>query len=574
MNRFFRLYIFVFIAAGICMPAISFAGERQKRPAPRNFPKPFTVMVPVRDGKKLAADVFLPSDEGKFPTIFIFTPYSRKRLTAAVPYAAKKSRLLDREHYVFVCADWRGFYGSKAAAVQSKKGPFKQVGEDGHDIVEWIAKQKWSNGKVGMWGASALGVAQYQTAVEKPPHLVCIVPVVARYGVSYEESFHGGVLKYSHVFTRDQVGFEGSAEKIKKQPVYGRWWKFVERLTTRDIGKLDIPVFVIGGWYDIDTEPVMKVFELIRKDAGDEARKNVRMLIGPWDHCDAAAGKLKVGELKFPKAEKVSEREAHRFFNYWMRGMKDNGWGNESTIRYFQMGERKWYKLDSWPPKGITDKTFYIRAGGELSSEPENSSEVEPDTYKFDPSDPSPTIGGLNLASPWKRDGLKVATGPKDQRSKVESRKDCFTYTTEKLGKNLAVKGIVKVKLFVSSDRKDTDFMVRLSDVYPDNRSMLITDGAHRMRYRNSMIREDFMKPGGIYEVTVRLSCTAHTFLAGHRVRIIVSSSNFPRFAVNPNDGGHFLEKDKKGLVATNSIYHDATYKSLLILPVAGTAKK
>jgi putative CocE/NonD family hydrolase len=423
-----------------------------------------------------------------------------------------------------------------------------------------------------------------RTAAEKPPHLTCIVPVVARYGISYEYMYHGGILKLSHARTLDDVGFSGSLGQYRKHPVDGFWWNYVEKQTMKGIEKIDVPVFMIGGWYDLNTELVITTFGSLRwsgkvKDGKAEAieDKRVKILIGPWEHCDAAAGKSRVGDLNFPEAKAVSEKEAHRFFDYWLRDMKDNGWGNESAIRLFQMGENRWYGVDKWPnwplgeKTGADEKVYYLRAGGALSEEPENSAEVRPDTYKFDPADPSPTIGGLNLYCYWKRGVEKVESGPKDQRVKVEKRNDCVIYTTGKLDEDVAVRGTVTVPLFISSDRKDTDFMVRLCDVYPDNRSIIITDGAQRARFRNWNLprREIFMEPGEKYEVKVRLSVTAHTFLKGHRIRIIVSSSNCPRFDVNPNDGGHFLEKGKKGLVATNSIYHDSEYRSSLILPLA-----
>lgn len=532
-----------------------------------HFPTPAPVHVLMRDGKGLAADVFLPSPKGRWPTILIFTPYNKKVLGSALPGAARVSDLFGRGDYAFVIADWRGFYGSKGAAVRNGKPALRQVGKDGHDIVEWIAAQSWSDGKVGMWGPSALGMAQYQTAAEKPPHLSCIVPVVARFGTAYEDYFHGGVFKRAHALVRENVGFKGSMKIITDHPVRDRFWNFVELTTRLSFAKLDLPILVIGGWFDTETDALIDTFKRIRSSAGPIAREQSRLLVGPWDHMGAGAGKRKVGELAFKEAERVSEREAHRFFDYWLRGKKDNGWKDFPDVRYFQMGSRKWEAAETWPPPGNKAKTFYLQAGGQLARQP-GQGDKPADTFRYDPNDPSPTIGGMVIHASWVASTRATPAGPVDQREKVERRNDHVSYTTKALDSDLAVKGIARARLFVSSDQVDTDFVVRLCDVHPDGRSMLVTDGAHRMRFRSSLQEPQLMEPGQVYEVTVSCQGTAHTFLKGHRIRILVSSSNFPRFDANPNNGEHFTGGAKKALVATNSVYFDAAHPSALVLPV------
>ncbi|NOX53721.1 MAG: CocE/NonD family hydrolase [Planctomycetes bacterium] len=558
----FRVFLFLVSLLLIVLGAFGIVEAGQ--PA---RPRPFTVAVPMRDGKHLAADIFLPAAKGRFPTILIFTPYNRKTLGAAVPAVELRSDLIDRDHYAFVIADWRGFFGSRDAAVK-RRSPFATVGTDGYDLVEWIARQKWSDGKVGMWGASALGAAQYRTAIEKPPHLVCIVPVVIRFGVAYEHRYYGGVLKRSNLIAREQAGFKGSAETFIAHPVRDRWWEYIEAASHWRLKDLDLPVFTIGGWYDTETDATIDTFQKIRAKAGPRARRNVKMLIGPWNHVDAAAGKRIVGELEFPEAERVSEKEAHRFFDYWLRGKTDNGWADEPAVRWFQMGSRQWEHADSWPPAETQDRVWYLRSGGVLAPEPEDG-ECEPDTFRYDPNDPSPTVGGMNLYIFWKKDAQEITSGPKDQRAKVESRNDHVAYTSEALAEDVVLRGNARVRLHVSSNCVDTDFMVRLCDVYPDGRSMLVTDGARRMRFRKSFEEPELMEPGKVYEVTVTLAVTAHTFRKGHQIRILVSSSNYPRFDVNPNNGEHFLTDRAKARVAENRIYHDATHVSALFLPVA-----
>jgi predicted acyl esterase/predicted dienelactone hydrolase len=533
-----------------------------------------TVAIPMRDGAELAADVLLPAETGQFPTIFVFTPYNRKLLAAAVPAADAVSQLIDRRAYAYVIVDWRGFYGSKPAARANGKGGVNQVGRDGHDVVEWIAGRKWSDGKVGMWGSSALGAAQYRTAVERPPHLTCICPIVIRFGENYVQHYRGGVPKLGRTQARDAAGFTGTAELVHKHPVYDKWWFAVETFTNAGLGRLNVPVLAIGGWYDTETESLIETFARIRSGAGPVAREHSRMLIGPWDHCQAHAGPRRVGELDFAEAAGVSEKEAKLFFDYWLRGKKDNGWADRPVVRYFRMGENRWESAAEWPRTGARSSRWYLGAGGTLTTHAPEGAPAS-DGFKYDPRDPSPTVGGNNIyvAGAWGGEVTKARSGPIDQRAEVESRGDVLLYISPKLEEDVRLQGSARVRLFVSSDRVDTDVMVRLCDVHPDGRSMLVTDGAHRMRFRGSVEREELMRPGRVHEVTVKLPVTAHTFREGHRIRAVIGSSNYPRFAVNPNSGEHFVTDAGKALLARNRIHRGGDCPSALILPApAGAA--
>jgi len=232
------------------------------------------------------------------------------------------------------------------------------------------------------------------------------------------------------------------------------------------------------------------------------------------------------------------------------------------------MSADTWRGSKAWPPKGVGRIRLFLAGGGRLLDTP--APEASRDTFIYDPNDPSPTVGGMNLSLARMRKAAGPAAGPSDQRRRVESRKDHVAYSTDALRKDVAVAGAPQVKLYVSSDRKDTDFVLRLCDVHPDGRSMLVTDGAHRMRFRRSVEREEFMTPGRVYEVTVALSVTAHTFRKGHRIRALVSSSNYPRFDVNPNNGESFLTDSRKALRATNTIHTGAGRASAVMLPVMG----
>jgi predicted acyl esterase len=534
----------------------------------------YTEMVAVRDGEELAVDVFLPAEQGSFPTVFIFTPYNRKLLTAAIPVAGLQTELFDRNDFAFVVGDWRGFHGSKQAKVTGPKDPHKQVGEDGHDLVEWIAAQPWSNGRIGMWGPSALGVSQYRTAIEKPPHLTCIAPSVRSFWDAYHQYYYNGVFKLSRTQTQTKGGFTDTMAAVTSIPLYNKLWEDAYERTSVGLVKLDLPVFFVGGWYDTETEGQIKTVGQVLERAGPRAREHSKLLIGPWEHITASTGKFidgKLGEVAFPEADFVSDRETRRFFDYWLRDRRDNGWASEPRIRYFVMGRNRWASCSKWPPEGIEQHELFLRANGGLAVGQEQG-EAEPHRFRYDPRDPSPTIGGNNLYFQGNDpDVIPAMSGPMDQRERVESRTDLVSFTSDRLDDPVTVLGRGEARLFVSSDQVDTDFVVRLCDVYPDGRSMLVTDGVQRARFRDSLTEPELLTPEEVYLVTIVLPETAHTFLEGHRIRILVTSSNYPRFARNPNNGEYFVKPDEmdKVNVALNSIYHDASHPSRLLLPVA-----
>ena len=508
---------------------------------------PSAIGIPTRDGQKLAADLYLPSRDGKFPTILVQTPYDRRSFRSA---RVQRDRLFDRGHYAWVIVDWRGYFGSKGAPM-AVKPQSKQRGLDGHDAVEWIARQPWSDGKVGAWGASALGKVQFWTAEQKPPHLLCIAPIVAGHGYTYAQHYHGGVLKKAHTERKDTIGFEGYSRLPKAHPTYDLFWRWAERATRFDA--IDLPVLMIGGWYDTDTEGVLRTFHALRKDGGARTQEHLRLLMGPWTHNGASRGALKVGALSFPAAERASQREGQAFFDYWLRGTTGHGWDKRPRVRYFQMGENQWIDGDDWPSDGRDERRFYLHSGGRLVSDVSGAEEAS-DGLQYDPSDPSPTIGGMNLPGRGLFFWGGLLEGATDQRAKVEARSDCLVYTSQPLETVVRLQGTARAVLHVSSDQPDTDVAVRLCDVHPDERSMLLTDGIQRMAFRKSPSRREPMVAGRVYEATVRLVPTSHTFMPGHRVRIVVTAANYPRY-------------DKHASAARNTVHHDAQRPSALVLP-------
>jgi predicted acyl esterase len=514
----------------------------------------------MRDGTELRADVFLPSRSDTFPAILIITPYNREYIAAPLPDASLKSELISPNEYAYVVADWRGFFGSREA----KRGrpTLTQAGLDGYDAVEWVAQQPWCNGRIGMWGASALGKIQFMTAMERPPHLVCALPMVTEHGNSYGQVFHGGVWKKGYAETAASVGWDLS--RFKAHPTEDGFWEETERSFPHP-SRCNVPMLIIGGWFDLHTEGVIDTFKRLKESGGPVTRQNIRLVLGPWTH--SHVGKLKQGELEFPAAENVSDHLGRLFFDRWLRDKKDNGWDRQARIHYFQMGVNEWRDSDDWPPLDLQESVFHLHSGGKLVRDtPANDAGSE--VFRYDPADPSPTVGGMNVSKTWDPSAPRILDGPADQRFEVEGRDDLVSFTSDELIAAVSLTGNARVALHVSSDRKDTDFAVRLTDVHPDGRSMLVTDGIQRMRFRQPG-REELMEPGKVYQVTVVLSTTAYSFVKGHRIRILVSSSNSPRFEANANIDRRRLFGPST-LVATNRVHYGPDYPSALILPVHG----
>lgn len=529
------------------------------------------VKISMRDGESLAGDVWLPGTSGKHPTILLMTPYNRKLLGAALPDPSYKQDILDREHYAYVFVDWRGYFGSADAKSRPlellRKGQtvLGQLGEDGFDAVEWIAQQPWSNGKVGMWGPSALGRIQFYTAAERPPHLVCAVPLVSEYRYDYGVYYYGGVLKKGYADLLGTAGY-GAQRKAAEHPLRDEFWDGLGKLYRPD--RIEIPMLLISGWFDLYPEGMVETFHDLLKRGGPAAQRHTRMLIGPWHH--TAIGHREQGELEFPQAENVNVQAARRFFDYWLRDQKENGDDREPRVRYYQMGSDEWRSAGDFPGEPASRSIWYPGANDALLAAAPATETAR--SFRYDPADPSPTVGGLNAFLPSNPLSKTVGAGPRDQNAKVLSRKDALVYRTDVLDRDVELAGGAKVELVVSSDRPDTDFAVRLCDVHPDGRTLLVTDGIQRLRFRDSDRREALATPNQSYRITVALSLTAHTFVHGHRLCLIVTSSNSPRFDTNPN-----IERKRllgpAAAVATNTVHHGGAQPSALILPARGSPK-
>jgi len=515
--------------------------------------------IPLRDGKWLAADVWLPKGGTRHPAILIMTPYNRKLVGAPLPDPEAELDLPDKSNYAYVLVDWRGFFGSRSAK-KYLGGGMVQNGKDGYDVVEWIAEQSWSDGKVAMWGPSAVGRVQYAVAAERPPHLQAIAPMVAADFYSYDIFYYGGVLKKAYVDMLGTVGY-GSQSKVRKNPINNRFWQAVKKNTSKT-SRVNLPMLMTSGWYDLSVDTIIETFNNYLQRGTPRVKKNLRLWIGPWHH--VAIGKRQQGELQFPEAEGVGAAVSRMFLDHNLRGI-DNGWDRTPRACYLRMGVNQWLCSDSFPPEIKKTNLLYLAADNSLSARPPTTSKVSR-SFEFDPADPSPTIGGMNAFISKDRNHKKVGMGPRDQGA-VEKRRDNLVFTSAALDADLILEGKAELKLFLSSDRKDTDVAVRITDVYPDGRSMLVTDGIQRMCFRDGKSGNPPMKPGEIYNLRVKLSSTAYVFRKGHRLRLIVSSANYPRFDVNRNTGCDNLGNASRALIARNEVYFDRNRLSVLSLP-------
>jgi uncharacterized protein len=542
-----KFLVLIFLCLGSCLPLFS-----QK------------VMlidsIPMRDGKKLACDIFIPDTSGsqQYPVILVQTPYNRIYYRYALPLGIDD---ISNSNYVIVTVDWRGKCGSISAWV-----PQPNYGFDGYDCVEWIAQQPWSDGKIGTWGASALGRIQYQTARENPPHLKCIVPLVAGSQYSYEEYYYGGVLRTEYVQQLDSLGF-GLGPTIRAHQVQDYFWDYSDTAFMYP-EKIHVPVFMIGGWYDHNIFVMFKLFDSLRIHSPVNVRDKHRMLFGPWAHGGfgpTQVGSSQQGQLQYPQAAGWSDSLALLFFDFYLRNIP-NGWDATEYIRYFQMGENAWKSTPSWPPAGIINYKLYLHEGTLSTQLPQSTGDSC--LIVYDPRDPSPTIGGSTLDD-------DLEQGPYDQAPVVETRNDIQVFSSVTLGSDVVMKGQPVAHLFVTSDRKDSDFSLRLTDVYPDGRSMLLYDGIKRLRFRDGYTAADtsIIMPGTVYPITIELPEIANTFLAGHKIRVDIASSDYSRFDCNLNNGSAMLAASDT-LIATNVIYTNSNFASFIEFPLVDLVGK
>jgi len=507
-----------------------------------------TVMVPMRDGTGLSTSVAVPSGDGPWPAILIRTPYGKKGMAGAAGMAVQHG-------YASVVQDFRGRFDSEGDDYPVFVHDGWGEKQDGYDTVEWIASQKWSNGKVGAFGISGPGIALNMMAPSRPPHLRCMFVSVAFSSMYHQSTYQGGAFRKALIenWLNGNRFHPRSLEIIREHPDYDDFWRGIN--PEEVMHRVNVPVMYVGGWYDIFSAGTINSFGIVQHKGDVGARGKCRLVMEAYGHGSS-------NELSFPNSGSPATANVFRWFDAWL---KNDGKGADKipVVHYYVMGDpddksspgNEWRTAEDWPIRA-KPRPFYFHADGKLGRKPVRKKNASL-SYKYNPKNPVPTIGGANLT---------ISKGPRDQRP-IGQRSDVLVFTSEKLNEYLEVTGSVKVKLWASSSATDTDFTAKLSDVYPDGRDMIVLDGIIRARHRNSMETSELMKPGEIYEFEIDLWSTSLVFSPGHRIRVAISSSNAPRFEPNPNTGKP-SGTDEETIVATNRIYFDSKRPSHILLPV------
>jgi len=549
------------------------------------------VAAKMRDGVTLRADIYRPKAEGKFPVLLVRTPYDK---TGSMGFGLRAAA----RGYVVIAQDVRGRFES-----EGEWYPFKYESQDGYDTIEWAAALPYSNGKVGMFGGSYVGATQFLAAIAKPPHLAGICPNVTAsnyhdgwtyQGGAFEqwfnESWATGLAKntmrrrveaggnaigwtkilplrgYSVLEAPESEGLAPYFTDWLAHPNYDDYWK---QWSIEDhYAQIQVPVLSFAAWYDIFLGGSLKNFVRLKTEAGTEAaRRGQRLAVTVGGHAgQSSTGK--VGAVEFGnKLPADSDEVTLRWYDWLLKG-EANGVEKEKPVKIFVMGKNEWRDEDDWPLARAKNTRYFLHSSGAANGLGGNGSlstvapaEEKPDQYVYDPNDAVPTIGG-----PLCCGALPTGIGPEDQRP-AEARNDVLVYTTPAFAEDTEVTGPVSLDLYVSSSAVDTDFTGMLVDVWPNGFAQNLTSGILRLRYRNSQEKPELANPGETYHITVDLWATSNVFLAGHKLRLEVSSSNFPRFDRNLNTGEEQARATRM-IKATNVIFHDKAHPSALVVPV------
>jgi hypothetical protein len=568
--------------------------------------------IEMRDGTLTYADVYRPAKQGRFPVILQRTPYDRTRAGPALSQI-DPLRAVDRG-YAVVVQDCRGRYASEGVF-----DPFHQELADGYDSVEWCGGQSWANGDVGMIGASYAGAVQWLAAVGAPPSLRCIIPAVTSSDHYEGWTYRSGALQWgflvswviptlaTEAFVNRRFRSTGT-ERLRRRLVDGindlaglwstlplrdlpliaelapyvrdwithatndDYWRHVSIEDRHD--RVAVPALNVGGWYDIFQAGTLRNFVgLSRNGATAAARDGTRMIMGPWVHSwptDQSAGLIDFGVQSsqgWTPLQYDLEGEAFAFLDRWLRHDVASA-DDDLPIRLFTMGENRWRTEMAWPLERTDRHRLYLHSSGRAGSSRSSGrlstrepGDETPDAFTYDPRDPVPTVGGQLCCYP-----AQFPPGAFDQRL-IERRNDVLVYTSEPLRRDLEVTGSISANLWAMTDAPDTDFTAKLVGVAPDGLAINLTDGVVRARYRLGTDLARPINPDEPIEYAIELGATSYLFRAGQRIRLEVSSSNFPRFDRNLNTG-HELGADAEVRMARQTILHDHDHASFLELPV------
>ncbi len=558
----------------------------------------------TRDGVTLRADIYRPAAEGKYPTLLQRTPYNKDN-------AADFGRKAAARGYLVVVQDVRGRYTS-----EGEWYTFKHESDDGYDTVEWAAALPNSNGKVGMFGGSYVGATQMLAAIAHPPHLAGICPVVTASNYHENWTYQGGAFeqwfneswtsglaqdtlnRYIRENTNARVGStvlplsqypvfnvaapQNAAELTQEfapyfldwldHPTYDSYWK--QWSIEENFQNIQVPALTIAAWYDIFQGGSLRNYLGLKAHAGSEiARAGQRLIVTIGGH---SGGGRKIGAVDFgPAAEKVDDNDITlEWYDFLFLGKQNEFSDPAKPVRIFVMGKNEWRDEAAWPPERAKSTGYFLHSSGKANSAAGDgalsttaSKSEAADSFVYDPGYPVPTVGGPLCCDP-----THLPAGPRDQ-AQVEARPDVLVYSTPPLDSDLEVTGPVTLDLYAKTSAADTDFTAKLVDVGPDGVALNLTEGILRARYRASTTAAPQpITPGQVYEYKIDLWSTSNVFLKGHRIRLEVSSSNFPRFDRNLNTGKD-ASSSSEFVKATNTILHDAAHPSVLILPVVAVTR-
>ncbi len=545
----------------------------------------FGLMTPMRDGVKLASDMWLPAAPGRYPVILIRTPYLKSMTGLQTPVFG---RYFASRGYAVVVQDVRGRGDS-----EGDFNFFFQEEQDGYDTIEWLAAQPFSNGRVGMMGVSYLGTVQWLAAKAHPPHLVCMAPTAPAGRYLEELPFEGGafmhqwalnwindvsgrisqgpnlagvdmkaVLAHRPLLTADSA--MGRSMRLYREfltnPLMTDYWKRIQ-FTPDDFRSITIPTLTVTGWFDGDQPGALFYWRGLEAYGADQGQH--WLVAGPWTHVQTfLGGGTHLGDMDFAPASVIDTKALHLAFFDWCLKQSAPRF-DQPKVRLYVPGAEAWQTFDHYPPEGGADRTLYLSSGGRANSLAGDGAlrwdapaDQPPDHFVYDPKRPVPS-------------SVDGGEGAGEDRRPIQRRDDVLVYTSEALTEPLEVAGNVKVKLEAATDGRDTDFTAALTDVYPDGRAVKLGPvvGIRRGRYRFGPTREVLLEPGKVATFPIELYDIAHRFEAGHRIRIEISSSAAPLFNPNQNTGNP-VATDTAWRVARQTVYHDRTRASSVTLPV------
>ena len=554
------------------------------------------VTMKTRDGVTLKADIYRPAGDGPFPVLLTRTPYNKDGMSPIGRQGAAHG-------FMMVLQDTRGRYAS-----EGEWYPFKHEIDDGYDTVEWAAALPHANGKVGMFSGSYVGATQMLAAIAHPPHLAGICPIVTASNYHENWTYQGGAFEqwfnqswtsglaedtlnrkivaannatvgdkvlpltqYPLFNTHFDPGSPSTTAELApyfldwlSHPLYDDYWK--QWSIEENYQNIQVPALHVAAWYDIFLGGSLRNYLGLHAHAGnEEARKGQHLMVIIGGH--SGNGRT-VGAVDFGPNAPFNENDVILdFYDYLFLG-KQNEFANGKPVKIFVMGKNEWRFEDAWPLERAKETRYYLQSDGNAKSSSGDGAlataaggKQAADTYVYDPANPVPTVGG-----PLCCDGQHMPPGPREQKE-VEDRSDVLLYSTPPLERDLEVTGPVSLDLFAKSSAADTDFTAKLVDVWPDGKAINLTEGILRARFRESTGKPDPIEPGKVYEYKIDLWATSNVFLKGHRIRLEVSSSNFPRFDRNLNTGKD-AATSSEFVKATNSVLHDKEHPSALVLPV------